>query len=360
MHHSVPLAYVRSPRFAISINGQRIDSLLSLTMSETASYTAGRFDLVVHVRDNADYTSWLSNDFGTARVVIESPADGAGGAEPFFMGLADQVSFDPIRRQARVSGRDYSAVFATSAPAVSFVNQTASEIVAYIANRQGLSSICTETTGIVGSYRDGGYNQLLFSAHSPFKNSWDLLCYLAISEDFELFMRGSTLIFSPLSALNKATWAIAATDTLGIRARKVCMPASRLQVGVRSWNSDLGRVLSSTIDDIGSGGEDTDPSFLTHLVVRPNMTPDGVEKMASRLRSWLLRHRTSLFFIMPGDTLIRARDTIAITGAGEGYDMNYMVRSIQRRFSPLSGFTQSIAASPLLSGDGFALFSGGV
>ena len=356
---SKPLnGHTRLPRVSAEINGQLIQSVLALTLHEAASHSPNSFDITINTSVDFQNHPWLHRYLGVVSVSI-SIDDGESGTAPLlFKGLADHISLDPLERKARLRGRDNSAILSTSSPRLSFANQTSSEIAKDIAARHGLVARCFDTIDIVGSYRNGSYSQMFFTTHSQFKNEWDLLTSLAIHEDFELYMDGVALVFSPISALDTNIWPLSISELTNIKIQKVCALTDRIRLEVRSWNSDLNEASYHIVNEAADSTGIATSFPLEHLIVKPNMSQADIERLAQRYISRFRKRQSAIFVTMPANNFIRTRDTLLLSGVGAGYDTRYLVDSVRRRFSPTVGFLQYIKASPIMSEPTASLYVG--
>ncbi len=105
---------------------------------------------------------------------------------------------------------------------------------------------------MVGSYQCDGYNQVLLNVHSNIVTEWDLLKYLAKVEGFELFVDGTTLVFTPAESLSRINRLINASDVTALIFHNVCPTSDLTMLTVKSWNSWLGQALIRTSDQSAS------------------------------------------------------------------------------------------------------------
>lgn len=200
---------------------------------------------------------------------------------------------------------------------------------------------------MVGSYQSDDYNQLLLNAHSKITSEWDLLFQLAISEGFELFVSGKTLVFAPLTALPTNYWTIDNGDMKSIRFSRNCPLSSQTRLIVKSWNSWLNQMLSYTWDQ-ANDETSSDPIGLscdpgTNItIVKPNLTSQGTEQWAQNYLNSLNERNLSVDIVLPGDMALKPLDILTISGNGPIFDAHYLVRSIHRQFSWTGGFTDAI------------------
>jgi hypothetical protein len=271
-----------------------------------------------------------------------------------FEGLADEVVYDPINRVVSVVGRDYSSVMINSSYQGSYYNQTASEVATQISSRHGFVSSIAPTSMMIGTFRSDNYSQIMLNTHSRITNEWDLLCHLAASEKFELFVDGTALVFAPLESLKRNFLTIGDSDIKRMRFHRRCPLADQTRITVKSWNSWLNQMLSHTDSQASGTIGDTAPGLTSDLgieiaVVRPNLMPNDTEQLVQRCLNRLNEKVLSVDLVLPGDLSLKPRDVLTIRGNGENFDADYNVQSVRRHLSATEGFIEYVHGSAAAS-----------
>ncbi len=315
-------------------------------ITNSGSCKSSRFELTVSTSRDTPNNRWLDMVSGKVSVEIYVRSQHSGSEIVMFTGLADSIAMDPINGTARLIGRDYSSVLVNSTYQNSFNNQTASEIATYIASRHGFSPNISATSTMVGSFQSDGYSQVLLNTHSRITSEWDLLTQLAKSEGFQLFIDGRTLVFSPAGSLSSNNTSIDVDDVIGLKFVRNCPLSDQTTLTVKSWNSWLGQALhheDQSSDQAPSSVPDLNADPATEIaIVRPNLTPQGAERLA-RQRSEALRKQTlTVQIVMPGEVSMKPGDVVAITSGSSSFDANYTISSIRRQFSTSAGFIQHV------------------
>lgn len=340
-------APVSVPRVTAQVNGAIVNSIMQVDISLFGSYKSSRFEMTVSTNGDTSDNQWLSLLGGRVVVEICIQTQQPEGDVSMFEGLADSVAIDPINHTARIMGRDYSSILISSAYQNAFCNQTASEIANYVATRHGLDSNITATTNMIGSYQCDGYNQVLLNAHARATNEWDLLTQLARNESFELFIDGSTLVFAPMTSLPNNNTSITISNVISMKLVRNCPLSDLTTLTVKSWNSWQGQAFSYT-DDQSSGqpaisvsGLPADPG--TEIaIVRPNLTSQDTERIANQHLEALSRQEKMVHIVMPGETMLKPRDILCVSGTGSDFDANYFVNSVRRSLSSTAGFIEYV------------------
>ena len=340
-------ARVRAPRVRAQINGCVIDTILHVDMIARGSCKSSRIELTVSTNRTTSDTSWLNHLGGKVTVKIFIGLLFTDVEAIMFEGLADNVALDPINGVARIQGRDYSSVLINSSYQDSYNNRTASEIATSIAARHGFNPNIAATTTMAGGYQGSDYNQLLLNAHSQITSEWDLLIYLARTERSGLFVDGTTLVFAPLTSLQKSYLTVGRGEAMAIKFFRSCPLSDKTRLVVKSWNSWLGQTFlhadNQSSDQIGpSIGDTVDHSDIEIAIVRPNLTPVGAEGLAQQYYDALAEQASCVEIVMPGDMSVAPNDVLEIETGETSFDGNYTVKSVRRHFSHTAGFIQYI------------------
>jgi phage protein D len=335
-----------APRVRALVNGTLVDTILHASITDNGSCKASHFELTAQASGDTSSDLWLNSLDERLTVTISIYSDWNDSSTTIFEGLADSMLFDPLRMIARIQGKDYSSILANSSFQDSFLNRTASEIARSIAGRHGFGSNISSTTALVGSYRSGNHNQMALNAYSHITSEWDLLIHLARSEGFELFVDGGTLVFAPAEALQHNYVAIDNSDVQDIRFSKNCQLSGQTTVVVKSWNSWTNRASLSSQQQaadqvpsaLGSGAN----SATEFVLVKPNLAPADVERLAQSYSAALNKQTIGVEIAMPGEPFLRPGDVLTVGGSGTGFDMEYTIASVRRRFSSTAGYVQHV------------------
>ncbi len=340
----------RAPRIYCILDGIRVDGVLHAEWTKGGSKAHSNFELTISVIGSQIYSQLLAIPRRPISGQIYVSID--RNAQPYlaFDGIVDQISADPLKKIMSIHGRDYSCLLIETAFQHSFLNQTASEIVGFIASRHGFGTESTPTTELVGEYRENDHMQMVLNAHSAVASEWALLSSLAQRESFELFFNDDVLVFAPLRDIDSATYSVDYADLIGLKIHNTLSVSGSAGAVVKSWNSWLGRQINSdgASNLAGSGLESTAANQLvgTEIVMmRPNLTEISAQALAQKLQEELTVSRTMAEISMPGDLLVRPHDTITVTDNETGLSTPYSVISVQRSYSAARGFLQRIKAA---------------
>jgi hypothetical protein len=235
----------------------------------------------------------------------------------------------------------------------SFVNQTASEIASLIAARHNLDARVTNTSTLIGSYRQGTYCNLVLNDHSQIVSEWDMLRTLADQEGFEFFTAGATLVFVSQEELTTNHVFLSRSDVIGLRFQRQCLIYDQPQFVVKSWNSWLAQMFDNTdgIPPSASfqneiGGSDP----IEFSLIRPNLLPQDISQLSSNWLSKIAETALRMELTVPGNIGLKPYDIISLDGYLIGSHTNYLVREVRCHLSSTLGFVQLVNACPF-SGD---------
>jgi phage protein D len=125
--------------------------------------------------------------------------------------------------------------------------------------------------------------------------------------------------------------------------------AKDIVVQVKSWNSRQARSFIKTARAVGGKSSSASSSAngkastaQTYVIVRPNLTEDQAQQLATRTAIAQTLHERILSVDMPGELTLTPRNMVALQGTGTSFDQSYFVASIDRHIAFDSGFTQSL------------------
>lgn len=327
----MPGSEARQPRLAVTLNGQIVDSVFSAEIESNGFLCADRFSL------NAAFSSSNAAQWSGAPLQVEIQLGTDGQWTSLITGNADEVAIDPIHATVALCGRDLTALFIDSQIDQSFENQTSSNIVTALANRHGLQASVTPTQALIGRYYQSGRTRTTLAQHARATTQWDLLCWLAQIEGFDIWMTGGTVNFQPSGGSNSAL-SIAPTDCINLQMRHALDIAGGVSVTVKSWDS----VAQNAVVQSASNGLYN--ANTSRTLIRPNLSSDEAKGLATRLVSQISSHERTVNFDMPGDVSTAPRSIMTLSGTGTDFDGQYRISSVGRRISFTGGFTQSIEA----------------
>jgi hypothetical protein len=112
---------------------------------------------------------------------------------PVIYGRVDDIRYDLVQGSITLTGRDLTAVFIDNRISDSYLNQRAFQIATQLAESHGLDTDnISPTTAIIGPSASGSQTGL-----SSNRSEWDLLCYLARTSGYVVFVSGQSLYFGP-------------------------------------------------------------------------------------------------------------------------------------------------------------------
>lgn len=316
----------------ITINDVRIYGAISVIVEQASYFRASRFCVKFAVGD-APLMNIASYALLSAQTITIELADTAFGYANMLTGQIDNVVIDCIAGTATLSGRDLSAWMIDSEISESFVNQTASEVVASIAAKHNLNTDIIPTVGAVGQYYELDHARTSLQLHSRAGNEWDLLVWLAQSEGNFLTIIGKTVYFGPIPAAVPVP--IFKNNCMEITVDiALTLPQSAI---VKSWNT---RNKAALMQVVGSGANTT-------TLVKPNLSTKQAQDMARSHLAALSQHATILRLKMPGELNLMPAIPIYLSGTESSLDQLYMIEEIIREIDVDRGFVQTVHAYAL-------------
>jgi hypothetical protein len=333
-------------RVQVSLNGNQISGLLRASITTTNHFSADVYALTFALNcnspENIDF--WATLTSGLVELTAVTSSIYGPAYQNLITGMIDTVHVDPIQRIVGVEGRDLSSSMIDSYRQQDFVNQTASEIVATVAQYHNLNPIVTPTNGTVGRYYSDGYTKLSLGQFSRLQSDWDLVVQLARQNDFDVFVGGQSLYFKPSEA-DQIPLQVSLRDVQNARIERN-LGISDTAAKVQSWSSQNMTAYDS--DKPGDGTTSTGQISSTQgspfLFTGSNYTSEQVTDAANRYLAELTRLRTVLNFDMPWDLSLAPRVKCLLLGTESELDTVYLIESVERQYSSKSGSKQLINA----------------
>lgn len=323
---------VEYPGLRITVDDVAIFGAISVAIEQASYFRASRFCVTFALGSLPLMNiSWYASL--DAQIISIEFSNAAFGYTNMMTGQIDNVLIDCVASTATLSGRDLSAWMIDTEISESFVNQTASEIVASIAAKHNLKADISPTTGAVGQYYELDHARSPLQVHSRAGNEWDLLVWLAQSEGNFVAIFGQTLYFGPMPIAEPVP--IFKQNCLELSIdMALTLPQSAT---VKSWNT---RDKTALTQVVGRGANTT-------TLVKPNLSTRQAQDLASSHLAALSQHATLLRIKMPGELSLMPAMPIYLIGTESSLDQIYVIDEITREIDVKRGFTQTVQAYAL-------------
>lgn len=272
----------------------------------------------------------------------------------FIFGQVDRIDWEPSTASIELEGRDLTRVFIDTRSTQKYQQLKASQIATNLATAHGLTPQVTETKTLAGKFYEIDHVNL-----QDERSDWELLVYLANSENFVTYVRGKTLYFGPRPDASQdpysIRWVNPTAQNGSPQANVQTLHFSRaltvsrgIQVVVRSWNSRQSKGFDAYFPSRGKAvqiGKAT--PFGNSQVYRrtyPNLTQEAADKKAKEIYEGIVAHEMRLEAELPGDVILDTSSVIEVTGTETAFDQRYYVDAITRRLDFEDGFTMSVRA----------------
>ena len=315
----------------VLINGAEVNGIIGAEVQSTSFLAADRFTIRAAL-SGSDASIWSD-----IPLLIDVQVALSGNWTSLITGYADELTMDPIRGSVHVSGRDLTSRLISSQADESFQNQTSSDVAMALAARSGLSAVVIPTLSLTGRYYQTDRTRATLAQHSRATTSWDLLCWLAKSEGYDVWVQGETLYFQPpidsvpVALINPAA-------CMSMELSRALDIAAGLTVSVKSWNS----VAQNTVEGYATNAITSDA--VTRTVVQPNLSTAEADLLAARVLADISSHERTVRYEVPGDLTTMPRTSMTLAGTATDFDGIYRVCEVERRISFRHGFTQIVEA----------------
>jgi phage protein D len=278
-----------------------------------------------------------------------------------FTGIVDNLEIAEDSEHGlyiRLTGRSLAARLIDTKTTQKFLNQTASQIATFLAEKYGLTPVVTPTSTLAGRYYQIDYSKLN-TEHSE----WDLLTYLAQQEGFVTYVRGQSLYFRPRPETTDnpyvVTWDVAqglnpsvnpTSSSVGINLTRNLMLAKDVIVKVRTFNAKTGKPI--TVQVTATHNYKTVLKGLPPPVGKaqefnytiPGLSKEQALQRAQELLKGISIHEVKLYATLPGDVVLFPENIIKLQDTNSDFDQTFYPDSIVRRMSISEGFRMQVEA----------------
>ena len=335
----------RQPRCRVTVNGTPLPGVIDVEVTSASHFTADTYRVTASVSAGFDPAYWgeSENDEIAISIGFEDPLQGLT-LNPMLIGQVDDVDYDVIARTITLSGRDLSARFIDSKTSEKFQNLTSSEIVQQLAVRRGLDSDVYSTKD-----KAGRYYQIDHVTLSDERTEWDLLCYLAEREGFDVWVSGRTLHFQPppegtpylILWSEQPNYASNCTSLSLTRSQTL---AKDVIVKVKSWNQKQQTAFTVTVKTAKAKKREKGGEAQVYSYTVPNLSREQAQKYAERMAAQITKHERNLSASLPGDSLLSTRTQVQLVGTATDWDQLYFPETVTRRLSFNEGYVMDLRA----------------
>ena len=343
----------RQPRLRVLVNGQATTAAVSASVSSNNWYHSDTFSVTFATSADPAFPPSYWQDQQIIQLDIRFSVDGGQSFTSFIVGNVDTASESPESGTVTCTGRDLSSLLIEAPTQEQFLNKTSSQIAIILAGRHGLTPQVTATTSDISRFFEIDKDHTTLGRHHYTTTEWDLLSFLAKCEGFDLYLKGTTLVFQPSTALTSPPWVVQVqrspyvANVLGLQCEHHKTLAHAITVEVRSFTAKTGKAVLATATSGGTGAsnqQDDATKTQVYRYVFPNMSQTMANQRATALLTELKNHERSLSFHAPGDLVLTPRSIISLSGTGSPADMNYYADTVTREIDFEGGFRMNVTA----------------
>lgn len=348
-------------RGIVTINGIEA-KFISVYINTNTYYVADTFSVEIPINQQSAELSlqyFSSQAAMMVEIFIGEPEDISNfnktNLESILLGQTDSIETKYLQNKIILTGRDLTAKFIDNKTTQKYPNLTASQIVTMLAQKEGLQADVTDTKVPAGIYYAN--NKATLTSELP---EWDLITFLAQSEQFYAYVKDITLHFHPRPPetqkpyllqysppnIDTSYFSFNGMDFSTVRNLTV---ARDVAVTVRSWNTSSKKAFTVKVKSslnkkipiskaAGPIGELQQYSYTF-----PGLTKEQALQKAQQIARQLTQHERVLNATLPGDNILSKLSIIKLSGTNTDYDQLYYPSSINRSFKT-SGYTMDISA----------------
>lgn len=348
----------RNPRVLIKINDTVFRKITSWTYVENNYYQPDTFrvELPLYTQDAvATIEYWQSQPALLFELFVGFPTNtvtyGVSDLQSLILGGINNIDlyvFDNGRGYISFDGFDLGKKFIDTKTFERFPNLTPSQIATTFANEQGLTPVVTDSgPPYAGYYYTGSYVQMGNAI-----TQWDLLTYLAQQIGYQVFVRGTQLVFQPrpvqssnpylIQARTLENGNLASMNGSSLRISRNMNFARDVQVTILSFNSKSGRV------SVTAQGRKTKRGVVSAIAKTlgepqkyvenvPGLSKQQAQMLANQLVLKISQHERIIQVSGPGDNILRKDSVIQLSGVSPSADQTYFPDSITRSMAGVEG-----------------------
>lgn len=278
---------------------------------------------------------------------LQASIDGGDSWQSLVLGQVDRLTADPVAKTISCEGRDLTARFIDAKTRETFQNQTSSQVAETLAGRHGMTADVTSTSTPVGRYYGADHDRITLNSFSETTTEWDLLCYLAQNEGYDVWVTGTTLHFHPSTQPDAEPYDVfidmdtPQSNAVGMTLERSLALAKDIVVAVRSWNSKQKHSFTVFTPNRLSSGRVAQGQAQEFSFVRPNLTGDQAQQLANKIRDELSKKERLCTFHFPGDLILQPRNMLRLRGTNSSWDQTYYVDVVTRTMSLSGGFAMT-------------------
>jgi phage protein D len=352
-------AAARQPRLRVMINGKELPGAISYTVSSNNYYQSDTFTVNFALSAGAQAASQQTQDQQGATpkydmnwwgdqtdilLDLQASMDAGDSWVSLILGQVDRLTADPVAKVISCEGRDLTARFIDAKTRETFQNKTSSQIAEELAGRHGMTADVKATDTPVGRYYGADHDRITLNSFSETTTEWDLLCYLAQNEGFDVWVTGTTLHFQPSTEPSADPYEVfidmdtPQSNAIGMTLERSLVLAKDIVVAVRSWNSKQKHGFTVFNPNQLSSGRVAKGSAQEFSFVRPNLTGEQAQALANQIREDLSKKERLCTFHLPGDLILQPRNMLRLRGTNSSWDQAYYVDVVTRSMSLNGGF----------------------
>lgn len=268
---------------------------------------------------------------------------------PLMVGDVDKLEIDPLTMIAKFSGRDLSSRLSDTKTYAKYSNSYSSDIAISLAKEHGLTPRVTPSRVKAGTFYK--FEHTLLTKETT---EWDLLTFLAQSQDWVVFVDGAELVFEPRPTVTTTPYILQYTPPTEISASPIFTGmdlfftrsltlANDVKVLLRVPTSpQSGKAFTVTATSQNHLRKSTGLQVFTYTI--PGLSKEQAQQRANRLATEITLHEIRLNANVPGDNLLKKDSIIQVRGVTTSFNQNFYPDMVTRKINISEGYNMTIAA----------------
>lgn len=253
---------------------------------------------------------------------------GSGSAtseDKIFSGKIDRSVFNPPKRILSLSGRDWSSSLINyEISGESFLNMTASDALAYLASKVGLSADIDTTSGFIGQFYQYEHKAHALSGMHRYQTAWDLCVGMQNEYGYDLWVENKTLYFKQKQEngnIINLEWTsqkpgsnVYQRAILDINLSNNQIYSEGIYVKISSWDARQKIIHSAQYPENISSGQ------VFNFTAPVGTTTDQCKNLAQQRYTDIMAHGKNVELHLHPYLNISTRQLVKLSGTGTSFD----------------------------------------
>ncbi|MBX9934560.1 MAG: phage late control D family protein [Methylobacterium sp.] len=337
---------LRRPRGYLTVAGGRVD-VVSMEIHLGREAKSDTMHAEFPMTGGLGVAFWCD----TAEIEIKGHIAEDGESGPaIFTGQVSSVRPNWLRRTIDIDCHDKSKkMMERKSLSEAFKNKKGKDVIEEVAKRHGLKVSTKADTLKAGREYD------IDTVHQPRElTDWDIINNLADSEGLSVALDGDTLYLGPegeddlpvlaVTYVPPTPQSVASGTFMTLSEVRNLNMAGKTTVKVSSWDHKAKKKIEGKKTLSGASGTGADGDGITYEYQAPGLKQDRASRIAEKRLRRSTKQERQITLEIPGETGVRARMKLELSGTECSFDQGYDIESAEHRLNPEEGYRVLVTA----------------